>query len=129
MTRLLFVLLAGLALTACRTEPPAPAAPEDAPAAEVDVDAKAESDPFGEPERVEGAASATLALFTGRPVLGDGFLKDLAATAGLRPEFSRRWYSCSASSLSNRAKIAALVPNPVSWLIWSVYVATRSKSS
>lgn len=30
-------------------------------------------------------ASATLALFTGRPVLGDGFLKDLAATAGLRP--------------------------------------------
>ena len=31
-------------------------------------------------------ASATLALFAGRPVLGDGFLKDLAATAGLRPE-------------------------------------------
>ncbi|HIG75402.1 MAG TPA: hypothetical protein EYQ24_12765 [Bacteroidetes bacterium] len=59
MTRLLFVLLAGLALTACRTEPTDPAAPEDAPAAEVDVDAKAESDPFGEPERVEGAASAT----------------------------------------------------------------------
>ena len=31
-------------------------------------------------------ASQTLALFHGRPVLGDGFLKDLAATAGLRPE-------------------------------------------
>ncbi|OZC01359.1 hypothetical protein [Rubricoccus marinus] len=31
-------------------------------------------------------ASQTLALFAGRPVLGDGFLKDLAATAGLRPE-------------------------------------------
>jgi hypothetical protein len=31
-------------------------------------------------------ASATLALFTGRPVLGDGFLKDLATAAGLRPE-------------------------------------------
>ena len=31
-------------------------------------------------------ASATLALFTGRPVLGDAFLKDLAATAGLRPD-------------------------------------------
>lgn len=38
-------------------------------------------------------ASATLALFAGRPVLpplhggeGDGFLKDLAAAAGLRPE-------------------------------------------
>lgn len=31
-------------------------------------------------------ASQTLALFHGRPVLGDSFLKDLAATAGLRPE-------------------------------------------
>ena len=31
-------------------------------------------------------ASQTLALFHGRPVLGDGFLKDLAATAGLRPD-------------------------------------------
>ena len=31
-------------------------------------------------------AAATLALFAGRPVLGDGFLKDLAAAAGLRPE-------------------------------------------
>lgn len=31
-------------------------------------------------------ASATLTLFTGRLVLGDGFLKDLAAAAGLRPE-------------------------------------------
>ena len=31
-------------------------------------------------------ASQTLALFADRPVLGDGFLKDLATTAGLRPE-------------------------------------------
>ena len=31
-------------------------------------------------------ASQTLALFHGRPVLGDGFFKDLAAAAGLRPE-------------------------------------------
>ena len=31
-------------------------------------------------------ASATLALFAGRPVLGDGFLRDLATAAGLRPE-------------------------------------------
>ncbi|OZC01381.1 hypothetical protein [Rubricoccus marinus] len=31
-------------------------------------------------------ASQTLSLFAGRPVLGDGFLKDLATTAGLRPE-------------------------------------------
>ena len=31
-------------------------------------------------------ASQTLALFHGRPVLGDGLLKDLAAIAGLRPE-------------------------------------------
>ena len=31
-------------------------------------------------------AAATLALFTGRPVLGDGFLEDLAAAAGLRPD-------------------------------------------
>ena len=31
-------------------------------------------------------ASATLALFAGRPVLGDAFLKDLAAAAGLRPD-------------------------------------------
>ena len=31
-------------------------------------------------------ASQTLALFHGRPVLGDGFLKDLAAAAGLQPQ-------------------------------------------
>ena len=31
-------------------------------------------------------AAATLTLFAARPVLGDGFLKDLAAAAGLRPE-------------------------------------------
>ena len=31
-------------------------------------------------------ASATLALFAGRPVLGDGFLKDLAAAADLSPD-------------------------------------------
>ncbi|MEP0546390.1 MAG: hypothetical protein ABJF88_05620 [Rhodothermales bacterium] len=30
-------------------------------------------------------ASQTLALFAGRPVLGDGFLKDLAAAAGIDP--------------------------------------------
>lgn len=31
-------------------------------------------------------AAATLALFAGRPVLGDGFLEDLAVAAGLQPE-------------------------------------------
>ena len=31
-------------------------------------------------------AGQTLALFAGRPVVGDGFLRDLATTAGLRPE-------------------------------------------
>ena len=31
-------------------------------------------------------ATHTLALFTGRPVFGDGFLKDLAVAAGLHPD-------------------------------------------
>ena len=31
-------------------------------------------------------AAETLSLFQGRPVLGDGFLKDLASAAGLSPE-------------------------------------------
>ena len=43
--------------------------------------------PYGEmpPGLHAELAAQTLALFAGRPVLGDGFLKDLAGMAGLEP--------------------------------------------